>query len=61
MTGEEMFDDLCRKAGLPTTAENLAAIHRGQIEDLLGRWEWERDQEAQEAAFWANITIARPR
>lgn len=39
MTGEEMFDELCRKAGLPTVAEDLAAAHSRMVEQMLARAE----------------------
>lgn len=38
-TPEEMFDDLCRKAGLPTMVEELTAAHARLVEDALVRAE----------------------
>lgn len=60
VTGAEVFDDLCRKAGLPTEAEHLAAIHSSQIEELLGRYEGDKAAEAESAKFWNSITIRKP-
>lgn len=56
MTGAEMFDDLCRKAGLPTMAEDLAAAQTALIEGLLSRFE----QDRQAAEFWRRVSIAPP-
>lgn len=56
VTGAETFDYLCRKAGLPTEAEHLAAVHQQAVEDIVARYEWDR----QVTELWASITIRQP-